>query len=301
MSKRRDIPARAWNEFVWRHEDGWFLHTSAWLDYAAAYTPDATDLSSAIGKPDGTILAIVPGMDAPGGIPCNGGQLPVPPLVAPGSGLKCEVGGHEKLRVAYRPGREPEEMPADGFCERTIYTFVVDLQLSEKERWSAMRRSYRGLIRSGEKRLRTTVLSMSSPEAAWTHMAQALALHTAAAGRQTRSELTWRIQSDWLVAGYGVLAMAHALDGTPVAFAYALRYKDWAYYFSGASAEDNVQHLLQWKLMEALGRDGATRFYELGHDAEPGDDAKLRNVAFFKSGFGGRRVPVTVVESVEAT
>jgi hypothetical protein len=35
---------------------------------------------------------------------------------------------------------------------------------------------------------------------------------------------------------------------------------------------------------EALDRDGATRFYELGHDAEPGDDAKLRNVAFFKSG-----------------
>jgi hypothetical protein len=295
---RTQVPNRAWNDFVQAHEAGWFLHTTTWLDYALAYTPGAVDRSEAlVDVATDRLVAICPLVHDGAQRPCYGGQWSVPPLGVPGL-VDIQIGGPIAAVFAHRPGTDPCYNPSPGWFEQTHHTFVVDLQAPEKTLWRALRKSYRTVIRRAEQRYQTTVISAAPPEAAWAHLEQARALHQASAGRQTRPELTWRIQADWITAGYGVLALAHTLTGTPVGFAYALRYKDWAYYFSGASTEDDVQHLLQWRLMTTLDRDGATCHYELGHDAAPTDDEKTRNVAFFKSGFGGARVPVVTVAPV---
>lgn len=286
---RKHVPPAIWDAFVAAHEDGWWFQTSRWLDYAVAYAgEDAYDDSAAVVS-DGQIIALTFGVIDRHKRPGCGGQ-PVPAaLIRPDAAhlLNLTLGGAPGLTLAWRPGHPPDDdvQFADGYrlTERT--TTVVDLARSEAAIWQSVRRSYHAIIHGVERAYGISVHSRVTPAVAATVTDAAHALHRTCSGRETRDDATWRMQAEWLADGYGVLALADR-DAQHVGFAYAVRYKDWAYWMSGGSLERNVQHALQWALIKALRADGVTQYYEVGWHARPDEPKKDQDIAFFKRGFG---------------
>lgn len=270
---RNRVPSGAWDSYVLEHPDGWWFHSVRWLDYALEYTPGSVDVSLAALDGAGRVIGVAPAIMTPAGKLVNGGQTPVHPLgecagvVSSGSEYACRP----------RP---------DGSGEQG--TFVVDLRV-QPELWTNLRHSYRSLIYGAQKSHEIVVLNTASPSAAVdSAVSSAMHVHATAAGRITRSPRTWQMQSRWLQDGRALLALA-CRDGCPRGFAYAIRWKGWSYYASGAALDRNVQHALIWNLILELANDGETAHFEIGHDAAPDADEKARGIAFFKSGFGGDR------------
>lgn len=272
--RRNDLPALAWDDFVLRSTDGWFFHTEAWIEYSLAYTPGSTDSSHAFATDNGNVSGVWPTVLGASGVTLvNGGQEPVAPI---GDCAGKAIGGY-----SHRPRRKTDV--DTGSRE----TFVVDLTQPPKELWRQLRGSYKPLINRASRELTLETASNRSHDSIKSDlvMSAALAIHTEASGRQTRSDRTWQLQSQWLSDGRATCVLA-SRNGTAIAFAYALTWKGWAYYFSSASLEDDVLHALVWELMMASAASGC-RYFELGHVAHDGDSDKEKGISFFKSGFGG--------------
>lgn len=160
----------------------------------------------------------------------------------------------------------------------TWQTQIVDLTQPEAELWKGIRKSYKSKIHWAERQREIAITE--DPIA----VGMARAIHIEAAGRETRPMATWQLMADWLVEHSGLLVMA------PKSFAYFLIHETWSYYGFAASLEPDVNAALIWTAMKELKSRGV-RYLELGWCERVGDSAKERSVAFFKSGFGGRRVP----------
>ncbi len=176
-------------------------------------------------------------------------------------------------------------------------TRVVDLSQSEDMLWRGLRRSYHSLINRLTERDPTFSISVHGSESS-DATARAHALHLREAGRETRPQASWDVQDRWVREGRAVVAIASRAEAVAsgercdirdVAFAYAVRHGDWAYYFNAASSERDAQHAVQWKLMMALKAAGV-RWYELGWQGEAHTD-KERSIEFHKRGFGGTDYP----------
>lgn len=162
---------------------------------------------------------------------------------------------------------------------------VIDLRTHT---WSDVRKSYRSLINQAK---RTYAFDECSPEFMARDMGVFKSLHAAANGRQPRNDETYVHQKRWMDAGHGLLV---ACTDWPYVFAaaYWIIYQGNAYYMSGPSVKDNVQHAVIWKSLQLLKEQGV-RFVELGQiDAIT---EKEKGIAAFKAGFGGEAKPFTVV------
>ena len=162
-------------------------------------------------------------------------------------------------------------------------TRILDLSSSEADLWAGLRKSYKALINRANRRLEFRLI---------TNTESARFLHLLAADRVTRPLATWHLMADWLVSDAGVLVLGY--DGAPLAFAYFIRHKQWAYYGSGASLEDDIQHAVIWHALLELKTRGV-RWAELGWQGEA-TDAKGQSIEFLKRGFGGRDEPAALTE-----
>lgn len=284
LVSRQEVDPAAWDAFVEAHPDGWWFHTSAWAAYALAYAQGTQDQSVAVLGPSGAVLGVVPAAMHQG-VPFWGGQ----PFPMPLGEVPATAHG-----AVSRPGRSP----AKGRIEEQWDTHVIDLRQPDSVRWSRVRKSFRqSIVRAKLKRAVFVVGSAAAGRPAteadpgWA-VEQARGLHLQSAGRVTRDPATWSHMADWVRRGDGLVAIAKAPTGSFVGYAYAIRWKDWAYYASGVTAERDLSHALVWALAEALALDGRTRYFEVGWDVRDGDTEKDRGIAFFKSGFGGERWPV---------
>jgi hypothetical protein len=105
--------------------------------------------------------------------------------------------------------------------------------------------------------------------------------------------------ADWATRGYAVTALAIPVGETYRAargMALAIRYKQAAYYASGATLDDNLSHALIWHLMTTL-RCGGLEQFEVGWGPRVSDTPKDLSIAFFKQGFGGAVQQVVAVET----
>jgi hypothetical protein len=295
---RRALLYLRWNDAVFRHRAGWFFHRSEWLDYALAYTPGAVDHSFGVVDDDGKLLAIVPLIVHEGALVCGGQVTPqplffgsdAPARVAMEHARGC-LGGRAPGPVQLRVGTVPPSEPPEGWRMSLGHTWVCDLTRTEAQQWADVRKSYRHLINKAE-RARVGVEAMrGDQDDCTTAMVLSRELHDEAAGRQTRSLQTWEMMARWSSEGLATWHVALTRAAEPAAYALVLHWKGYAYYASGASRLDNVQHLVQWRAMRDL-RGQGVRQYELGLDAGPEASEKEQGVARFKGGFGGRRVPV---------
>jgi hypothetical protein len=307
---RAELADLRWNEFVSRHDAGWFWHRSEWIDYVLAYTPGSEDLSFAVvddAYGDFAVRAVVPLVQegetiSMGGIPCicplgagspDGQDLMALLHYQSDACLQTLMFHGVRLmtqRAMPLPLRTPA-WPPRKWIDRSWQTFVVDLAASSKTLWRDVRKSYHALI---NKRRADVIVTTDA-----THtlgMATAQELHRREAGHETRSFETWAMMTRWLHDGYAVLALILP-PGTPATqveaatgYAYALAWQHWAYYASGATLDKNTAHALQWRLLLAL-RSRGILHYELGWDVRPGEEAdrKAVGIATFKGGFGGTR------------
>jgi hypothetical protein len=314
---RGEVPPEQWDAFVMADPSGWFFHTSRWIDYAQAYSPEAVDLSFAAVDYHGEVRGVQPLLwdNASREYVCGGQLTPVGLCRGEEAALRMalintqiavDVTGRPRT-FTFRPSSAayqapPALPPTLRFLQWD--THVVDLRVPEDVLWRRLRRSYKSLINrwtrgggithswdrlNSDRGVYVYGASAGDPDGgigAKGRMREAQALHLQSAGRATRGQQTWDLMGQWAREGDALLAVAY--DGlVAVGYAYAIRWRDWAYYASGASIVDDVQHALLWETMRALRADGHTRWFEVGWGPRPGDDEKARGVAFFKSGFGG--------------
>ena len=99
--------------------------------------------------------------------------------------------------------------------------------------------------------------------------------------------------TEWIDAGIMLPALAFR-GREAVAFALWIVFRGSAYYASGASIEDDVQHAVIWRSLLAL-RARGVRVAELGWQGKA-ETEEERGIEHFKRGFGGRDVPVIAAE-----
>ena len=162
---------------------------------------------------------------------------------------------------------------------------VIDLRT---HKWSDVRKSYRGLINKARKEL-----SVDEYKADFIgrDMGVFKSLHAKANGGQPRNDATYCCQKQWVSSGHGMVVMATDWP-TVYAAAYWILWNGGAYYMSGPSLRDNVQHAVLWKSLQLLKERDIT-LVELGQI--DGETEKEKNIGKFKAGWGGEEKPFTIV------
>lgn len=291
---RADLPPGRWDRFVADDPQGWWFHTERFIDYALAYAPGSRDGSQAFVMDNRYLVALFPGVLVAGDAPSYGGQPFAAPLVSQSISLESLIGGHPELQVAWRPGDNRPRSVAPGFAQSVKSTRVIDLRQDEAVLWRELRKSYHSLIHKAERAYAIDLYGGGDDDKAGWRMIRAHEIHALSAGRETRPQATWDCQRAWLRDGFAMLALAQ--DGTNHrAFAYVVKWKNWAYYFSGAALDQSVQHALIWHLMKTLRLNGETQYLELGHDWGANATEKDRQINFFLDGFGGSAWTVDMV------
>lgn len=293
---RHDVSPTQWTDFVDNHSFGWFYHLPQWLNYCLAYNAEANDLSFAI-ECKGEIRALVP-LVREGAAFTMGGHPGAEPLYLLDHRTQTEPAVHAHVaqlasQLGVRRWRTRSiphaTVPPDA---STWGTWVLDLSPTEASLWTGLRRSYKSLIHRGQRRY--CLQTFATPLG----VQLAHAVHRDAAGRETRPQRTWELMEEWATDGHVLTALAvnESLPPPNVrGMALAIRYKDAAYYASGAGIDRDVSHALVWELIRTL-RSGGINTFELGWACRPGDTEKDRNIAFFKAGFGGRLQSLLVRE-----
>ncbi len=156
---------------------------------------------------------------------------------------------------------------------------VIDLRM---HKWSDIRKSYRGLINQADKR--SSVFACSNIDIY-------KSVHRSAFGI-VRSNETFDIQGEWMMAGNAITVLSRLDHGGLVAAALWIIYNGCAYYASGPSLEKDVQHALIWHSLLIL-KDFGVNLVELGQI--DGKTEKEKAIGFFKKGWGGASVPFTIV------
>jgi hypothetical protein len=318
-----------WNRFCLESGEGWFWHTSHWLEYTLHYRPNLQPQSlSFFVRHNGRTVAICPlvletypGDTAPVVEFSYGGDCGPAPAVADGLSGKIRkavtqtvfanvdalAAAHRVERASFRwsppaPSFWQAATPAanpllrHGFSDISLATQVLDLALEEQELLRDMRKGHRADITRASKLLQTEVLDHHT--VTFERFEEYRHLHAKAAGRVTRPLETFQMMHDWIGQGLAILCRA-TLKNRLVGAALISVFKDGAYYSS--SCEDPeynelpIGHILQWEAIRWLKRYGVRR-YEIGlqvysSQAHMTVSEKETKIAFFKRGFGGSSVP----------
>lgn len=164
------------------------------------------------------------------------------------------------------------------------HTRIVDLAVGAPALWSGVRGSYHAIINRAHRDYKIDRVSSRLDVAVSFQM-----VHERAAGRSTRPGKTWDLMAD--MSEYGALEVYGASrNGGWHAFAGFYVYKGWAYYGHAAALVDDVAHALVWAAMQQLRDVRGVRYFEMGWQGEA-EDAKGRNIEFFRRGFGGYDIP----------
>jgi hypothetical protein len=170
--------------------------------------------------------------------------------------------------------------PAADWEQEQHYSQVIDLQA---HKWSNIRKSYRGLInRAGDYVIKedASILNYSL-------------VHFMKFGN-VRNKQTFEMQQEWMNKGYALSVSASDIitfDSPSVqAAAFWIIYNNCAFYASGPSIKNNIQHAVIWKSLQILkARD--VYFVEMGQI----DGKEEGTRGLFKTGFGGEAKPFTIV------
>lgn len=290
LIRREEVEPEAWDEFVSAHADGWFWHTSGWIDYQVL-AKSGRDASAAIVTDAGSIVGVVPLVVVGDAATMDGSPEPLyaDDVTARLSVLPLWRHAVASGVLAWETRSRP--LPACAHHREASETRVLDVSRPESELWRGVRKSYHSLINKANREHVVEVHSATT----WLPIARTLSrLHATAAGRQTRPYATWELMERWARAGRALVVTATppTVEADVAAFIYVYAWKDWAYYGTGVSFAKNVTHALQWAAIAALGARGV-RNYELGYlPAEPSE--KDRGIQTFKAGFGGVDRPVRI-------
>jgi len=289
---RSEIGPDRWNNFCDAHEGAWWWWRDEWLSYQVAR--GARDLS--FGIDDGDLVAICPLLlEERNGVrsfTMEGHPGPAPlflnwqAVVLAQHKTETLIEAHAIKRQAYRssPFVQPNGKWPSMWSDISWHTQLLDLTPSLTDLWRGVRKSYHALIHHIEQTHKIVVDEDGTLLEAFRQ------LHAEVAGRETRPKTTWDMMADWCRMGNG-LHICAILGGVVVAAVYFEVYKRGAYYGHAAALNKNVTHALIWRAIQELKARGVTQL-EMGWLDYPGEESR----GFFKTGFGGRAVPIVAVE-----
>ena len=175
-----------------------------------------------------------------------------------------------------------------------VFSQVIDLTYSEADLKKDLRKSYNNLINRGLRELKPQVFG--ARELTWDHMLAFRQLHIREAGRETRSEESWRRQFDMVHAEEAFVVLGN-LENEIVSAGFFVYSKTNCHYGSSASRRDLFEkplfHALMWKAILHTKELGC-RWFEVGeqlflnHPADSPPTAKELGISEFKAGFGGQ-------------
>lgn len=321
-----NVGADTWDTVLVTSPGAWFWHTRQYSDFFLELHRDkgVSDLSFALVE-NSIVLAVCPvylhSIDGVTQLGYGEDFLPLPALAeflsladrdrvleryfselgrlseqysAVRARLRVSPLSHNHIGCALRP---MNPLVRYGFLDLTESTQVIDLKESESTLWTNVRKGHRFDIRRAEKVCqikfwtKTTITQLV--------FAKYQSLHHKDAGRITRSQRSFDIMLEWILAGRAALVES-TRHGEPVAFALIVLFGNGAYYGSGCkdphTTDLNASHMLQWKSILWLKESGFS-YYETGaqhfgaqwfHVAT----AKEMSISKYKRGFGGVAIPV---------
>ena len=174
-----------------------------------------------------------------------------------------------------------------------VFSLVIDLSQDGVILKRNIRKSYGSLINWGLREMQPQVFDASNMT--WEKMIEFRQLHIREAGRETRSEESWRRQLEMVQAGEAFVIFG-CLDDELVSAGFFMHSKTNCIYSSSASRRDMFKkplfHALMWTAILHAKEIGC-RWFEVGeqlypnHPTETSPSKKELGISEFKAGFGG--------------
>lgn len=277
----------AWNEFVDSHPHAWWYHRTEWLEFEAL-NKEYKQGSFAVFNWLGHLVAICPLLYRMAYNTATMPDGPLPrPLVYDNKAVDAfTIRNYIDEQVSQMlPGAEwvlrGETLVECGVNRQEgLQTRIIDLSQNEDMLHSAIRKSYQHLINKGIKLYEFTE--------GWPVVGELQSIRRRL-GRTTSPDAEC-MMTDWVKAGHGLCigARERSCDGSGpcVGANYIIVYKHAAYYMSGAYAEPNVSHALQWRSMQHMRRVLKIKLYEIGLQGSAKNEKEI-GIEQFKAGFGG--------------
>lgn len=162
----------------------------------------------------------------------------------------------------------------------------IDLDKSEEELFTRLRKKYRQLIRKYHDTLQVSVRTDG------TALDELRRLHFQVSGRTTRSSKTWEIQRQAVEEGSAFIVTISSLTDELFGALYVMHTPAEALSFSAAydrraMADGNpLGHLAEWEAIKFLKRNSLAKSYLLGSSGRATlENEKLANIVNFKDGF----------------
>ena len=177
-----------------------------------------------------------------------------------------------------------------GCSIRSKLSAHIDLTQAEEEIRKGLRSSYKALINKGQRELQTQV--DFGLEASLATMKAAQEFHFSVSGRRTRSDRTWEIQHELIVAKKA-FHVRSSVDGVLAASSYVFTDGKDAYYGSGVYDRELMHQgrpLSHWNVYKAImvAKELGVKRFILGEVGPDFTDKKNEDIAMFKRGFGGK-------------
>lgn len=325
------IGPSSWDDFCTASDDAWFRHTSTWINYTLnmSFEKGSTqNLSFGLMEFD-KLIAIVPLIKQRGyshsegyTFRCAGFNTPFPAFcnslgekqrkkvtkqvfleidrLAKANQIDCTLFEISSLVPRVRQGYYAvNPMPRLGFNDTQIASHIVDLKIPETRLLAQCSKGHRSDIHFAMK-TDAFVKVLDSQTVTEKDFMSYRTIHRQAAGRQTRPDKTWEIMYEWIKRDLSVLALYFVDNDRCIAALLSSVYKDGAYAQSDCTLPEykkqkGIMHSLFWESMKFVKKKGF-QWYETGFQYTPAlsqtvPTQKEINIALFKRGFGGRRVP----------
>ena len=180
------------------------------------------------------------------------------------------------------------------FSHKQVFAMTINLINFSPEKYKAgIRKSYKSLINWGSKNL--GILRVNRESGDFSLLEQFMNFHIKIAGRQTRSNESWKLQYDMAKAGVGEMTLAY-LDEKLVAASFFADYVNTTHYFTGVYERELFDHgLSHYMVYDGICQSAArgnSKKLTLEYFDTYESDPKMCNIQFFKKGFAETLEPV---------
>jgi hypothetical protein len=180
-----------------------------------------------------------------------------------------------------------------GYLDESCSGLVLGLREEEKTIWNNLRKSYKPLINKALRNSDVFILDYSNYD--FNICEEYRKLHFIVAGRETRPKDTFYAQYKLVENNQGYIVFV--LENRAFVGAYFFYHlNNCAFYASAATRpecddQSGIGHLGLWKGIEKAKKLGI-HFFDFGMLEQETTDSKVKNIEFFKLGFGGSKVIV---------
>lgn len=323
------IDSGQWDDFCLISDDAWFRHSSAGIKFCLGADSLNENLSFGIFENNKllAVMAIVKQLIAGEKDLYEFAMTGTP---TPGPAFNNELSEKQKNKILAAIFKEVDKIARDrnvayskffidplsaGFLDKpnnynpflklgcndiSLTTNIVDLSLTEEELFKKIRDTYQDEIKSAAgSGLSVIFFDENNIDAKVFEIYKNI--YFSAAGREVGNVSRWNATFQLIKQGNAVLALEKNKDGESVGGVIFFTYKNNAHYASGATIPDfkkkrGIGHLSQWEIIKYL-KVHNFGHYELGWNFYPVISDKVHsqkeiNISLFKSGFGGKVLPL---------